>query len=115
MSRQSFHRVEDELLVLDEEQRLVYRVPAELTPEAEAVLSEPASSTSRRRFLQALAAGSIAGVAIIALPSAAAASSHGDGGSSGDGGDDDDDDDAAPQFFSLSTTPGNESVAVTVA
>jgi hypothetical protein len=90
MNREKFHQFEGELLVLDEEHRRVYRLPAEMVPEAEAVLSEPATSTSRRRFLQALAAGSIAGVIIIALPSAAAASSLGDGGSSGGGNGSDD-------------------------
>jgi hypothetical protein len=109
MSRQSFHRLEDELLVLDVEQRLVYRVPAEITPEAEAVLSEPEASTSRRGFLQALAAGSIAGVAIIALPSAAAASSDSVGVPPATDADDDGD-----PSFSLATTPSDGSVTVTV-
>lgn len=85
MSTKSFHRVEEELLVLDEAHRCVYRLPAELASEAEAVLDQPASSTSRRRFLRALAAGSIAGVAVIVLPSSAAASSNlGEGSSTGD-------------------------------
>jgi hypothetical protein len=110
MISQKFHRFEDRILVLDEDRRRVYQVPAELVPEAEAALSEPASSTSRRRFLHALAAGSIAGVVIIALPSAAAASSLGgdSGPSSGDDGDPTD-----PQF-TLATTSGDGSVTVTV-
>ncbi len=51
------------------------RVPTELISEAQARLNEPQSSTSRRRFLQALAAGTIAGATVITLPNAAAASS----------------------------------------
>jgi hypothetical protein len=75
MSSSHFHQYEDGLLVLDEDRRRVYQLPAELIPEAKAALSQPASATSRRRFLHALAAGSLAGVVIIALPRAAAASS----------------------------------------
>jgi hypothetical protein len=112
MRREKFHRFEDELLVLDEEHRRVYRLPAEQIPEAEAVLGESESSTSRRRFLHALAAGSVAGVIIIALPSAAAASSL--GGDSGPSlGDNDDPTETDPQF-TLGTTSGDGSVTVTV-
>lgn len=110
MSRQRFQRVDGELLVLDEDRRQVYRLPAGLVPDAEAVLSESDTSTSRRRFLRALAAGSIAGVVMVALPGAAAASSIAEGGAVQE--------EPAPgeadSEFSVSTTSGDGSVMVTV-
>jgi hypothetical protein len=66
--------VDHQVLILDTDRSHVYRVPT-ASVSAELMSAHLQTSTSRRRFIQALAAGSVAGATIMALPTAAAAAS----------------------------------------
>jgi len=101
--------VDHQVLILDTDRSLVYRVPT-ASVSAELVSAHLQTSTSRRRFIQSLAAGSVAGATIMALPTAAAAASDGDQTNSPAGGGDPNDPDDDLQI--TGTSGGNAQVIV---